>query len=80
MKDGCRAQGFGSVIEHLPSKHKALGSVLHSGLSVGRKKEERRGEERNLGTRELAQRAKVLPALVLVYSLINTENWLRFWG
>jgi hypothetical protein len=29
--------GFSSVIEHLPSKHKALGSILSSGKKLKRK-------------------------------------------
>jgi hypothetical protein len=39
--------GFSSVVERLPSKHKALGSVLSSGKKKEKKKKEKKKRQLN---------------------------------
>jgi len=48
-----RGWGFISVVEHLPSKRKALGSVLSSGKKKKRKEKKRKEKKRKSGHRDI---------------------------
>jgi len=62
------------VVEHLPSKRKALGSVPSSGKKKKRKKKTKRNKTKKQGPREMAQLSRALAAPPEDPGLILSDN------
>jgi hypothetical protein len=61
VKSTCRGWGFSSVIEHLPRKWKALGSVLSSG-----KKKKKKKKKDKITKRVLAKEPGSVPRIHII--------------